>query len=457
MTELRDIEAEREYIRGLVHLHGRMRQRVPTADLWDVRHQTIAEAVAELQGERETINQVQVVRHLERSGAMREAGDAYVAELLSRRPDAYSLPAVADRLRELGAKRRLHEALLKAAAAAERSVPEARRIAHDAVEQAEAGVDGVRARTLGQAAEDFWRRVKEVHGGKRGAVRTGWPRMDRAMGALLPGSMTVIGGYQGTRKSSLMLGLALSMADLGFRVGIVTVEDAPALWGARAMNRESGVGSDVTAGLLAGDRTGRDSFPVLAEATEALQHSYTGVVVADATSRRTLDHVAGCMDALAHDHGCQVIFVDYLQAMRTDARSERRIGIADAAKALKATASRLSVALVLGSQLSRPADRDQTKEPSITQLKESGDLENEAENALLLWLESKQERAPTAMRLAKCKLSPNAGRRWRLEVAPSGAVCGVSQADEPEPQDETPRYKRRPEGQYPTGRGAFQD
>ena len=81
-----------------------------------------------------------------------------------------------------------------------------------------------------------------------------------------------------------------------------------------------------------------------------------------------------------------MIVIDYLQLIKADRRfSNRASEVGDISKAIKALAMELHVPIILLSQLNRASESRETKEPTMAELRESGDIEQDASNIILLW------------------------------------------------------------------------
>jgi replicative DNA helicase len=261
----------------------------------------------------------------------------------------------------------------------------------------------------------------------RAVARTGFPTLDAAIGALRPGTMFTIGGRTGAGKSSVLLAIGMHAARVGSRVGIVSCEDARSVWGPRVLAHLCDVNDECYQESPLPQNIERETERGIALAADI------GLHFAFALNRPLADVIAA-IRALAAA-GCGVIGVDYLQAVRLDARGEsRHIPTSNAAQAIKAECQALGVSLILASQLRRPADNP-FKEPHSSDLKESGDLENMSEAIALMWNTSDSENADAMGKVSKVKWS-NKRPRFRVERNPrTGAVVNLARLEQPPPQE----------------------
>jgi replicative DNA helicase len=211
-------------------------------------------------------------------------------------------------------------------------------------------------------------------------IAFGIPAFDATVGRLPPGSMTVIGGSTSAGKSQTMLLSAMAMAKAGNRPGIISLEDAREEWGGRIIARLTGVTfRDFAEAKGRGENERVRIYSRAGEAVDLAAHGPFDIAYAISAD---LETVLESGRRLVIDRGCNVLFVDYIQAVRIGPEWSKRIdkGFADVAKKLKGFVARAKIPLIVGSQLSRSKDT-----PTIHSLKETGDLENEAEVVVLLW------------------------------------------------------------------------
>lgn len=243
-------------------------------------------------------------------------------------------------------------------------------------------------------------------------IALGLPTVDRFYLAS-PGTLTVVGASTNVGKSSLLMTWALSMAGRGIPVGIVSVEDPAEDFGAKAVGALANVPiSEAWQGRLNEDVLDR---ALIQTAQRALPMHF-----AEIKSRR-IDSVLARMEQLVRGHGVRILLVDYLQAIAHRDGKDARERTERTLEELIGCAGRLDVPLVLASQLSRIGKMEQRKEPTLSDLKESGAIENRAACVVLLWRESDREGAPVLGKLAKVKRH-GAGATFKLVRSSSGAL-----------------------------------
>lgn len=255
---------------------------------------------------------------------------------------------------------------------------------------------------------------------KSGDLRTGWHLLDRAIGQLRRGTALVVGGYEGTRKSTFMLGMCLNLAQRSIPCGYISCEDPPEIVGPRIAAHFADLNPRDFDGTR-GDHFDEQVDAAIARAREV------GLYFAF-TERVRLENIQAQMKYLARKCGAQVIVVDYLQCFAT--RSDKRADyIGFVMGELIATAKELGIALVIGSQLSSPDIGKEYREPTSRQLKESGDIKDKARCIILLWKKNDEDNGVTLGKVSKCTWSPDRPR-FVIETNPrTGAIVGLGYAE----------------------------
>lgn len=254
-----------------------------------------------------------------------------------------------------------------------------------------------------------------------------------AVASLPPGALCIIGGDTNTGKSQLMLYLALAFDRAGRKVGVISLEDPAHVWGDRVQAAYSGV--SLLSAARRSESLTREQWGDVEFAIQNLERCRIELAIMPTS---LIGRVVDEMRAMCAD-GCEVVFVDYVQEVSDPEREDdRRLMITAAARALKGVAKECGVPLFLGSQLARASGRVRGNEPTSQSLKESGDLENMAEQILLLWRESDETDAPTLGKISKDKCSGERAR-FRLERATCGAITDIRPHD-PGPQAGVPKW-----------------
>ena len=207
------------------------------------------------------------------------------------------------------------------------------------------------------------------------------------------GNFIIIGARPSTGKSALALQGALHMAKAGYRVGFVSLEMGSEEINERCIAHLSGVSLEK---LVRGKNISDEEYKRINAACEALYRLPVGFDY----SCRTVAQI----HARALSERWEVVFVDYIQLMGGSGKSSRYETVTEISQGLQQFAHRNKILVVALSQLSRPQKTvdGQERKPSLTDLRESGQLEQDADAAILMSLsDSTDKQSDRYVQLAK--------------------------------------------------------
>lgn len=203
---------------------------------------------------------------------------------------------------------------------------------------------------------------------------TGYLDLDKAIDGLHKGHLVIVGARPGMGKSSFMLCLALHLAKQGYKTLIFSLEMSAQELGERMFSIISGVPlSSIRSGFLS-----EEDMAILTDT--ALKIRQLPIVINDAGSLSPMDIKLNIRDVKPN-----VVFVDYLQLVRYEkAYASRQEEVAYISRSLKAMAKDLNVCVVALSQLSRNVEHRADKRPTLADLRESGQIEQDADLVMFL-------------------------------------------------------------------------
>ncbi len=226
--------------------------------------------------------------------------------------------------------------------------------------------------------------ILETRGETRGqlnGLETGYRALDQIVQGLQPGSMTIIGARPGTGKTALALGIL---------VHVGAVVRRPALYFSLEMSRQE-LAERILASTARIDssklRTGDLSDADWNRAHEAFGFLQSAKVFIDDNPALTVMDVRSRARRIKQQNGdLGVVIVDYLQLMSSRGRAEnRQVEVAEMSRALKILARELQTPVIALSQLSRKLEDRADKRPIMSDLRESGSLEQDADVVLFLF------------------------------------------------------------------------
>lgn len=231
---------------------------------------------------------------------------------------------------------------------------------------------------------DLDRRWQAAQSGQALGVPTGFSRLDRHLGGLHPSDLVVVAARPGMGKTAFLLSAAKNAAHQGKRVGIVSAEMAALQLGDRLVSAHSGI----AASKLRSGRLTDDDFSGLTDAMSELRDLPIRVVDPDVCRPADIVKQAHVWAA----KGLDCLWVDYLTRLSPDAAKDSRSReVGEMAFAFKTLAKRLNIPVVVLAQLSRKCEERQNKRPLLSDLRDSGEIEQEADEVLFLYRPSVYE------------------------------------------------------------------
>ena len=351
-------------------------------------HQRIFEACGKLIGAGRIANPVTLKNLFDQDGALQPIGGArYLAELFRNVVTTVNAPEYARQIRDCWTRRKIIEACEEASVSARTFDPEAPGEA--IVENLEAqlfsltsaqqrGSEPRRIETSLKAAIQHAERAYQS-GGKIMGATTGFPDLDRKLGGLIAPDLIVLAGRPGMGKTELAINISFNVAKSGGTVVVFEQEMGAEQVGQRILARLARVSADRQ---RRGELMGGDFQDLMAAADEASRLP----IWIDETPALSVAKIRSRARRIARKEKLGLLVIDHLQLMRQGGRQEaRRLEIGDITSGLKSLAKELSVPVLLLSQLSREVEKRDDKRPILSDLRESGDIEQDADIILFLY------------------------------------------------------------------------
>jgi replicative DNA helicase len=338
----------------------------------------------------------------------REAGEAvggiaYVAQLPTACPSTEALHGYAERVREHSVRRAL-------AATAERILADVKAGEKETSELLDEAEREVFA--LGQSGgRSDWHDVSTVvdehfvalqdrarqGAGELTGTTTGFADLDRVLSGFQPTDLVILGARPGMGKTSLALNMALAAAEAGKAVGIFSLEMSRHQLVSRFLSSRARIDS-------AAMRTARmddDEWRRLARATEEVQELPIEIDDTPGLALGQLRAKARRLRARRPDLGLLVL--DYLQLMQGSGgpRESRENAISAISRGLKIVAKELGVPILALSQLNRALEGRTDKRPQLSDLRESGAIEQDADVIMFIYRDEKYDEASERKGLAE--------------------------------------------------------
>lgn len=232
-------------------------------------------------------------------------------------------------------------------------------------------------------------------GGGLAGISTGLVDLDRKLGGLHPSDLLILAGRPSMGKTSLATNIAFNIAKAyrrgrthdgsegaveGGVVGFFSLEMSSEQLAARILSEASEVPSEQ---IRRGDMT-EEEFRRFVEAAKSLESCPLYI---DDTPALPISQVAARARRLKRTHGLDVLMVDYLQLLKGSSKGEsnRVQEVSEITQGLKAIAKELNIPVIALSQLSRTVESRDDKRPQLSDLRESGSIEQDADVVMFVY------------------------------------------------------------------------
>jgi len=357
-------------------------------DFYRDAHRTIYEVILQLYEEHEPADFITICDELERLNKLEEVGGAsYITSLINQVPTSGNVEFYGRIVERTAILRRLiHAAGQIAAIAYEEGDAD---IALDKAEQLIFNISQRHSRSdfmhMRDILAEYMSKLDQLHE-RRGTivgVPTGFTDLDRLTGGLQKSDLIVLASRPGVGKTSLALSLAHTTA-LKYQnsIAIFSLEMSKDQLAQRLLSMDAGIDQHRL-------RTGRieeDEWDRIVYAMDTL--SEANIWIDDTASISPME-MRSKARRLQAEHGIDLIIVDYLQLMQAvvgGKRNENRVQeISEISRSLKGLARELNMPVLALAQLSRAVESRQSKVPQLSDLRESGSIEQDSDIVMFIY------------------------------------------------------------------------
>lgn len=361
-------------------------QFLTAEDFYIHRNQWIWQAFARLLEARQPIDMLTVSESLEQAGQLAEiGGTAYLTALVNNTPTSLHAEAYGRIVEETALRRRLLQAANKIAKVAYQEDIHI----ETAIDEAEKAVFGASEHRLTSDLQpiqyvlsDYYDRIDEISQRDEEifGVPTEFIDLDRLLGGLQPSDLLIIAGRPGQGKTSFLMSAAKNAAQVHKKhVAIFSMEMSNEQLVQRLIAQETGIDSQ----RLRMGKLEDDEWPLFAHAIEVMGDTK---IFLDDTPAITPTQMRAKCRRLHMEHRLDLIVVDYLQLMTGDRRTDNRVQeVSYISRNLKVLARELHVPVLAAAQLSRAVEQRSDKRPVLSDLRESGSLEQDADIVMFIY------------------------------------------------------------------------
>ena len=377
-------------------------QFLQAEDFYIHRHKWIWEAFTRLHEQRTPIDMLTVTDELDRVGQLAElGGPAYLTSLINQVPSSLNAESYGRIVEAHSIRRKMINAANQIASLAYNEES----LVDTVMDEAEKAVFNVSERRLKHdlvpissvlseyydRIDDLAKRDDEIFG-----VPTGFIDLDKLLSGLQPSDFLIIAGRPGQGKSGFLLSVAKNAALTHKKhVAVFSLEMSNEQVVQRLIAQQTGIDSQRL-------RTGKlddTEWSTFAHAIEVF--SDTKIFLDDTPAVTPLQLRTKCR-RLHMEYGLDLILVDYLQLMGGDTRNENRVQeVSYISRNLKVLARELNVPVLAAAQLSRAVEQRQDKRPVLSDLRESGSLEQDSDIVMFIYRPDQYEKDTVKQNVAE--------------------------------------------------------
>jgi replicative DNA helicase len=375
-------------------------------DFYIQRNRWIWESYNRLHEQRRPIDFLTVSEDLEQLDLLSEiGGPAYLTTLINNVPTSLHAEAYGRIIEETSIRRKLLSAANDIAKLAYRQESTVDTV----MDEAEKVVFGVSERrltrdlqTIQDVLSEYYDRIDQIsrRGDEFTGVPTGFIDLDRILNGLQGSDLIIIAGRPGMGKTAFMLNIAKHAALVHKKhVAVFSLEMSNEQLVQRLISQETGIDSQRL-------RTGKlndDEWPIFTQAIETLNH--TRIFLDDTPALSPLQLRTKCR-RLHLEFNLDLVVVDYLQLMSSGTRVENRVQeVSYISRNMKVLARELNVPVLAAAQLSRAVEQRSDKEPQLSDLRESGSLEQDADIVIFINRPEMYEKDTLKQNVAQIKIA----------------------------------------------------
>jgi replicative DNA helicase len=365
-------------------------EHVTLKDFYEKRHGIIYDAMMRLYEKRKPVDLLTLTDELKRKKELEEVGgSAYLTELTNYVPTS----AHAESYAEIVAQKAVRRRLIKASGEISEMGFDEESTTQELLQQAEQELFAVSDQSLKQdlvsieeILTDSFDRMEELHRNKgqlRG-VRTGYRDLDNMTAGLQRSDLIILAARPAMGKTTLVTNLAYNVA---------TIAKQSVLFFSLEMSKEQLVDrmlADASGVDAWNIRTGNLSEDDFSKLSDAMGEMAEAPIYIDDTPGVTVLEMRTKARRAAHDNPLGLIIIDYLQLMQGSGRDKgnRVQEVSEISRGLKLLARELNVPVIALSQLSRSVEQRTPQVPQLSDLRESGSIEQDADIVMFIYREA---------------------------------------------------------------------
>lgn len=396
-----DIEAERSVLGALMldkNAVIRVADLIVQNDFYQPAHAKIFEAIFELFEKNEPIDILSVTKKLKDKNQLAEiGGSSYLTDLIDSVPTAAHIAYYAKIVRQ---KKVLRD-LITASIEINEKVFDTSEDPEDLLDDVEQKIFSISQRSRPQnfipikdELKAAYERIEKLHQGEKGlrGITTGFDELDNYLSGLQRSDLIVLGARPSLGKTALCLDIARNAAiKTNTFVGIFSLE----------MSRDQVIDRLIAAEaqvalwkLRTGRLTDEIEFEMIQESLDRLSKA---PIFIDDTPSANVIQIRSMARRLQAEHGLGLLIIDYIQLIQPRNHTENMVqAMTEVSRGLKGLARELEIPILAAAQLSRAVEQRDLKIPRLSDLRESGSIEQDSDVVLFIYRKDRDKIDPTA-------------------------------------------------------------
>lgn len=375
---MKNIMAENEILGGILYnnkIAAECISELNVEDFYSIKNRRLFTSMRNLYGNGKTINLTNLIEDIGSNNLDKVGGVSYISEILVNGmaiiPKEYidilkdksyrrkALKTLKEAIRELeNPKRDINEVALNVQNRLIKDMYSKKKVLND-------------EELIGKALVEIENRYNQ--GGGICGMETGFSTFDKALNGLKRGELVILGGRPAMGKTVTALNMLDGLAQNGYNVLICEMEMTEESIGMRRLAAHSNIdNSKIQRGNL-----NDTEFEKIADSYNKL--SKRGHVYTDCEYRQNIITIGAKARAIKENNGLDVLIIDYLGLMEVKNNENRAIAIGEVTRGLKILSKELNINILLLCQLSRSVEQRSNKKPLLSDLRESGSIEQDAD------------------------------------------------------------------------------
>ncbi|MEE8324751.1 MAG: replicative DNA helicase [Candidatus Humimicrobiaceae bacterium] len=373
---------------------------VKSDDFYRKQNQMIFDAILELFAKGEPADAITIADHLKKKGMLEEVGGkTFIHSLISNIPLAANAEYYGRIVRNHSVLRKLIYAATDIATMGYEvpedltaTVDKAQELIFSIYQDLNQGNNKNSASVMGDIAPGVFEEIEMLHeaGSDVSGIPSGYIELDHYTSGFHKSDLTIIAARPGMGKTSLVLGMAMNIAlKEKIPIGVFSLEMSKHQLAQRLMSALSRIDLQ----RLRDGKLKDDEWPKLGRAVEKLSECK---IYIDDTAFLTVMDLRSRARMMASTYGIKMIIVDYLQLMQSTSnyRGNKVQEITEISQNLKGIAKELDIPVIAVSQLSREVEKRDNKRPQLSDLRESGSIEQDADLVVFVYRDEYYDENP---------------------------------------------------------------